>query len=207
MVRRMMDDSVGAQDVLEMAEAAGEVPEYWKTGIECTINIGQLARVEQYREILATREENPKCCEGHSEGYATVTAHRAACLLGEWKVADSIEEKLAKLIGEIESGEVKGEKSAIVGNLAHLQGVRLAIEGDLEGAIERFKAADHDMTYIPASTGLFKLYNRLILAETLFASGMDGKAHKVLSKVRSVNPYMVERFEERGLKVLGLERE
>lgn len=207
MVRRMMDDSVGAEEILEMAEAAGEVPEYWKTGIDCIINIERLARVEQYREILAAREESPKCFEGHSEGYATVTAHRAACLLGEWKVADSIEDEFTKMIGEIESGKVKGEKSAIAGALLHLQGVRLAIEGDLEGAIGRFKEADHNMTYIQASNGLFKLNNRLFLVETLFASGMDGKAHKVLSKVRSVNPHMVERFEERGLKVLGLERE
>ncbi len=46
------------------------------------------------------------------------------------------------------------------------------------------------MTYIQATSGLFKLYNRLLMVETLFAAGMDGKAHKVLSKVRSVNPRM-----------------
>ena len=62
------------------------------------------------------------------------------------------------------------------------------------------------MTYIQASNGLFKLYNRLFLVETLFAAGMDGKAHQVLSKVRSVNPTYVEDFEEHGLKKLGLER-
>ena len=95
----------------------------------------------------------------------------------------------------------------MVGALAHLQGVRLAVQGDLEGAIERFKVADDNMTYIQAANGLFKLSNRLFLVETLFASGMDGKAHKLLSQVRSVNPRMVEDFEEHGLKILGLERE
>jgi hypothetical protein len=63
------------------------------------------------------------------------------------------------------------------------------------------------MTYIQAANGLFKLTNRLILVETLLASGMDGEAHKVLSQVRSVNPRLVESFEEHGLKILGLERE
>jgi len=206
MARRLMGDSEGAVLALEMAEAAGDVPEYWKTGIDCIIRIEELVHVNQYREILAAREDNPECFEGHSEGYATVAAHRAACLLGEWDVAQSIEDDLVKRIDKIEEGSGKGELPYVIGEYAHLRGVRLAVDGDLEGAVESFKEADHNMTYMQAPIGLFKLYNRLFLVETLFASGMDGKAHKVLSKVRSVNPHMVEDFEEHGLKVLGLER-
>lgn len=206
LARMMIDDYVGAEDALVTAEEVGNVPDYWKNGIGCILKIAELAKNEQYRELLAIREEDPECFKGHSQGRAEVTVHRAACLLGEWEVADAIEEGFAEMMAEFESGSVKGEKSVVAGALAHLHGVRKAVEGDLEGAIESFKEADHQMTYIQASNGLFKLYNRLFLVESLFAAGMDGKAHKVLSQVRSVNPTYVEDFEEHGLKKLGLER-
>ncbi len=207
MTEMMMKDFAGARDALVMAEEAGEVPEYWEIGIGCITRIAELAYNEQYREVLAVQEENPECFKGHSRGHGSVTVHRAASLLGEWEIADSIEEGFATAIEEMKNDGAEREMSNVVGALAHLQGVRLAVQGDLEGAIERFKVADQNMTYIQAANGLFKLSNRLFLVEALFASGMDGKAHKVLSKVRSVNPRMVEDFEEHGLKVLGLERE
>jgi len=203
----MVSDFVGAEEALAMAEEAGDVPEYWKNGIGCIIRIEELAHNEQYREILALKEEEPECFKGHSEGHGSVTAHRAASLLGEWEIAEAIENDFAVIIEKMKDSGDERDESDVAGALAHLQGVRLAVQGDLEGAIERFKVADHNMTYIQAGNGLFKLYNRLFLVETLFASGMDGKAHKVLSKVRSVNPRLVEDFEEHGLKILGLERE
>jgi hypothetical protein len=84
--------------------------------------------------------------------------------------------------------------------------VRLAFNGDLEGAFESLVEADSNISYIPAGNGMFKLYNRLLMAETLLALGDDAEAHKILSKVRSVNPRFVEDFEEQGMKILGLER-
>jgi len=207
MTKMMMDDFSGAMDALVMAEEAGEVPEYWRTGIGCIIRIAELAHNEQYREVLAVQEENPECFKGHSKGHGSVTVHRAASLLDEWEIVEAIEKDYAAIIDKMKDNADERDMSNVVGALAHLQGVRLAVQGDFEGAIERFKVADHNMTYIQAANGLFKLYNRLFLVEALFASGMDGKAHKVLSKVRSVNPRMAEDFEEHGLKILGLERE
>jgi len=207
MVKMMINDFAGAEDALIMAEEAGEVPEYWKTGIGCIIRIAELAHNEQYREVLAVRDENPECFKGHSKGHGSVTVHRAASLMGEWEIAEAIEKDYAVIVDRMKVNGDERDRSDVVGALAHLEGVRLAVQGDLEGAIERFKVADKNMTYIQAANGLFKLHNRLFLVEALFASGMDGKAHKVLSKVRSVNPRLVEDFEEHGLKILGLERE
>jgi tetratricopeptide (TPR) repeat protein len=207
MTMMMINDFAGAEDALAMAEEVGEIPDFWKTGIDCLIRIAELAHNEQYRELLEVQEENPECFKGHSKAHGSVTVHRAASLLGEWEIAEVIEKDYAAIIDKMKDNGDERDKPDVVGALAHLQGVRLAVQGDLEGAIERFKVADESMTYIQADNGLFKLYNRLFLVETLFASGMDGKAHKVLSKVRSVNPQMVEDFEEHGLKILGLERE
>jgi len=95
----------------------------------------------------------------------------------------------------------------IIGAYNHLVGTRLALQGDYEAAIEALWTADENMNYMQAGSGLFKLYNKLYLVETLLAAGHDGKAHKVLSKVRSVNPALAAEFEENGLRVIGLERE
>ena len=98
------------------------------------------------------------------------------------------------------------ERPDVLGLQAHMRGVRLATVGDTDGAVESFELADEFFHYMMAGSGLFKLRNRLILVETLLAAGEDAQAHQLLSKVRSVNPAMVENFEEDGLKVLGLER-
>ena len=55
-------------------------------------------------------------------------------------------------------------------------------------------------------TAIFKLHNRLVLAELLLADGQDAEAHRLLTKVRSVNPVWVAEFQDSGFKTLGLER-
>ncbi len=62
----MIGDFTGAADALVMTEEAGEVPDYWKTGIACIIRIAELDHNEQYREVLAVQEESPECSKGHS---------------------------------------------------------------------------------------------------------------------------------------------
>lgn len=206
MTRMALGDFAGAEQAVAMAESAGDAPDYWTNGILCIVRIAELAHNEQYREILATREETPECYEGLSLAYANVALHRAACLLGEWDVAEAVEARLAELEEKADDAGAKDERSSLAGAITHVRGVRLALQGDLDAAIESFKQADENMTYIQAGNGLFKLYNRLFLVETLFAAGNDAKAHKLLSQVRSVNPRMVDDFEEQGLRLLGLER-
>ena len=53
---------------------------------------------------------------------------------------------------------------------------------------------------------MYKLYNRMLLAETMLAGGKVAEAHEVLAEVRSVNPRMIEKFEETGFRYLGLDR-
>jgi hypothetical protein len=92
------------------------------------------------------------------------------------------------------------------GAFLHMQGVRLALQGKYEEAEEKLRAADKGLTYVEAGTGMYKLFNRMILAEVLLAGGQDVEAHGLLTKVRGVNPVMVADFEESGLKVIGLDR-
>jgi hypothetical protein len=117
-----------------------------------------------------------------------------------------VEDRVAKLVVEVQENRSKGELSDVLALQAHLRGVRLARGGDLESALESFKESDRHLSYMQTGSGLFKLCNRLMMVEALLATGDDGKAHQLLSKVRSVNPPMADDFEERGLKILGLER-
>jgi len=206
LARLMMEDLVGAEQALLMARSNDDLPDYWDVGIGCVLRYANMTLDDRWNEILEAYAEDSECREGHSLGYSMVVAHRAACALGRMDVAQSIEDEVAELLAKIEKGSVKQEKPEVLGLQAHMRGVRLATLGDTEGAVESFELGDEFFHYMMAGSGLFKLRNRLILVETLLAAGEDAKAHQLLSKVQSVNPAMVENFEEDGLKVLGLER-
>jgi tetratricopeptide (TPR) repeat protein len=204
--RTQLDDFAGAEDVVAEAKAVGDVPEYWEVGMGCMVEIGILSHAGQWQEILDMLGEDAPCLEGHSEGYARVMKHLAACIVGDMEAAEAVTATIEGFLAKAQESE-KMDVPLIEGTLSHLRGVRAAVRGDYENAIEDLWDADRKLTYMQAGTGLFKLYNRLYLVEALFAAGNDGKAHKVLSKVRSVNPRLAQEFEENGLKILGLERE
>jgi hypothetical protein len=132
--------------------------------------------------------------------------HRAACQLGEWQVAQAIEGKLATYSDEAKQKGASMYVDEARTNLLHMQGVRLALSGDLAAAEKAFSEADDQLSYHNSFVGLFKLYNRLFLVETLLAQGRDAEGHQLLAKVRAVNPWLVASFEESGLKLMGLPR-
>ena len=135
-----------------------------------------------------------------------IVTHRAACRTGDWEIARAFEDDAAGLLLEIErsgsSDDVVGAQASVL----HMQGVRLAIQGNLGAAVERFRAVDERLTFMYVAHGMYKLYNRLLLAETLLAGGEDAEAHKILAHVRGINPHMVEEFEASGFSELGLGR-
>jgi Flp pilus assembly protein TadD len=206
LVKTWSGDFDGARQVLEMARDTGDCPPSWDAGMECRILLSQMAASALWRDILAARDEHPECFNDMASGYARVVTHLAASTVGDRDVAQAIEDDVAKLVASAQEGTAESGLGDVLGLQAHLRGVRLAVNGDLEGAIESFNQADRHLSYLQAGSGLFKLYNRILLVETLLAAGDDGKAHQLLSKVRSVNPKMADEFEERGFKVLGLER-
>lgn len=205
LTRLRMSDLTGAEKIYAEAKTTGEIPEYWDTAMQCRIEFATLFKAGQWQEMLDFIEENPQCSEGHTSGLSVLMRHQAACRTGALDIALEIEEKME---GSFETAEELGTADSymILGRLNHLKGVRLAVEGDFMNAVDAFWEADQEMTYIQAGEGLLKLGNRLYMVEALLASGNDGKAHKVLSKVRSVNPSLAGDFEEAGLQILGLGR-
>ena len=196
-------DTEGSRQTIERVRAASG-PESMVTSMECLERFTALRNAEAWQEIVD--ESDSECVKGFKEGYSTVTTHFAACKLGDFERAMEMEVETANLIDKV--GEHGNEKDlmSLRGAFLHMQGVRLALQGDYAGAEEKLRAADEGLTYVEAGVGMYKLFNRMILAEVLLADRQDAEAHGLLSNVRSVNPVLVAEFEDTGLRNLGLDR-
>ncbi|MFV2071430.1 MAG: tetratricopeptide repeat protein [Thermoanaerobaculales bacterium] len=201
LMKAFTGDIEGARETIERAKAA-EAPEHLVVNIDCLAHYAELAQKEAWQQVLGQRDSD--CVKGFKEGYPAVITHLAACRVGELEIARGIEAEAADLLKKIQ--ESRDEKTIMVlkGAINHMEGVRLASQGDLIGAEERLRAADKGLTFMEAGTGWFKLYNRVFLVEVLLAEGKDAEAHRLLGNVRSVNSAMVAQFEDDSLKVLGL---
>jgi Flp pilus assembly protein TadD len=196
-------DFEGSRETIDRVKAAG-ASEDLVTSMECLVHYTELRNEGDWQEIMA--EADSKCVQGFNEGYSTVATHFAACKLGEWEKAMEIEVETANLLEKM--GDHGNEKDLMTlrGAFLHMQGVRLALQGNYAEAEEKLRAADEGLTYVEAGVGMYKLFNRMVLAEVLLADNQDAEAHGLLANVRSVNPVMVAEFEDSGLKNLGLDR-
>ena len=172
--------------------------------MDCLEHYTALRNAEAWQQIID--EADSKCVEGFKEGFSTVSTHFAACKLGDWEKAMAIEVEAANILEKVEKSGAEKDAMTVRGAFLHMQGVRLALQGEYAEAEKTLRAADEGLTYVGAGTGMFKLFNRTILAEVLLADGQDAEAHSLLSKVRGVNPVMVAEFEQSGLKTIGLDR-
>ncbi len=196
-------DPEGAREVIARAEHA-EAPQKWLTEMHCGQRYMALRNAGQWQEILDLAESD--CVTGWKSGYAVVATHFAACQLEEWEKALSLEVETANVLKKVGQGGDSRKVTTLRGVFAHLQGVRLAYQGNYAAAEKQLRLADEELTYVEAGTATYKLYNRMVLAEVLLADKRDAEAHGLLAKVRVVNPMMVAEFEENGLKMLGLKR-
>ena len=196
-------DPDGARAVISRALAAG-MPEEIAMAHTCLADYADMARRDAWQQILEQRESE---CVQHSRfGYPLIITHRAACRAGAWKVAQTLEDHAAGALLEAERGMDGRSMMAFQATIYHLQGVRLAAQGDLETAEERLLAADRKTDYLETHRGIFKLYNRMILVEVLLAADEDAEAHRLLADVRNTNPPMIAEFERSGFRILGLDR-
>ncbi len=196
-------DTEGARQTIERFTAAGG-PEDMVTSMKCLERYTAWRNAEAWQKIMD--ESDSECVKGFKEGYSTVTTHFAACKLGNFEKAMEMEVETANLIDKVKGYGAEKDLMSMRGAFLHMQGVRLALQGDYKGAEEKLRAADEGLTYVEAGVGMYKLFNRMVLAEVLLADRQDADAHGLLSSVRSVNPVLVAEFEEAGLRNLGLDR-
>ncbi len=203
LMKAFIGDLEGTREVIERVRNA-DGPEGMLFGMDCLEHYTALRNAEAWQQIMD--EADSKCVEDFKEGFSTVTTHFAASKLGDWETAMAMELETANLLEKVEESAAEKDVMTLRGAFLHMQGVRLALQGEYEEAEEKLRAADKGLTYVEAGVGMYKLFNRMILAEVLLADGQDAEAHGLLTKVRSVNPVMVAEFEDSGLKTIGLDR-
>ena len=207
LLKSFNDDIEGAREILDRAHTAG-IPDDWAAETECLVQYRDLHYTESWREILELAETS-KCVEKPNINIMKLITHLAACEVGDWDTALEIERAGEEQLAEIESKGIEigaRYKEMMHASIEHLRGVRLALQGDYGEAEELLRAADERVSYIEAPFAIFKIHNRLVLAELLLADGRDAEAHGLLAKIRGVNPLWVAEFQDSGFKMLGLDR-
>lgn len=207
LLKSFNSDIEGARETLDRAMAAG-IPDDWAAESACLVQYMGLHNTGSWEEILALAETS-KCVEKSYVSFMKQVTHLAACEVGDWDTALEIERAAEEYLAEIESKgvEIRARKLDMMrAKVEHLQGVRLALQGDYGEAENLLRAADDRVSYNEAPLAIFKLLNRMVLAELLLADGQDAEAHGLLTKIRGVNPLWVAEFQNSGFKMIGLER-
>jgi len=200
-LKAYVGDFEAVQNIIERARGA-EMAATATFEMDCRARFAELADRAEWRQIL--EERTSECITEHKLGFPSIITHRAACRTGDWETAQKLEDDAAGQLLEIENrGNSEGTVVAQA-SVLHMQGVRLASQGDFGNAAERFRAVDDRLSFMFVEQGMFKLHNKILLAETLLAAHQDAEAHELLAAVRRINPPMVQEFEDTGFRFLGL---
>jgi hypothetical protein len=182
------------------------MPEENVMALDCHERFMGLRNTRSWREILELAESS-ECVTKDDVNFPKTWVHLAASELGDWDTALKVEQEAENLLASIEEKGGRGRNVEMLrAAIEHLQGVRLALQGEYGEAEALLRSADERLTYMEAGSAIFKLQNHMILAELLLADGQDAEAHLLLSKVRTVNPAWVAEFQDSGSKIIGLER-
>jgi tetratricopeptide (TPR) repeat protein len=207
LLKSFNNDIEGAREILDRAHAAG-IPDGWVADTECLVQFKGLRDTGSWEEILELAKIS-SCVEESKLNYAKTITHLAACETGKWDLAVEIEGAVQEQWADLNSKgiDIGARSEALIqAAIEHLQGVRLALQGNYDEAEKLLRAADERITYIEAGSAIFKLENRMILVELLLATGKDADAHQLLADVKGVNPLWVDEFQDSGFRMLGLER-
>lgn len=152
-------------------------------------------RTAVWRAMLSGWEEAWAAFEnGCNEGWgeALVLGHSAAVSTGRLEEARALEAKVREVLSRPE-GLKPQERGVMTAILHHMEGMRRAVGGDEEGAIRALREADQHMRYWnDTGLGIFKLFNRLQLADLLREAGRGEEAATVVAEIRAVNPRFVD---------------
>ena len=188
--------------VLGRMTSAEGFPVSMAEAIRCAVGAYRLALEGAWAPLLDFTASS--CPKGLAGGDFVVTVtHRALCRTGRFDEATAVEGQVREVMEKKRPVPSSDEKMAWDGMLIHMEGVRLALAGDLAAAEEKLRAADAILTYRQVSLGLMKLLNRGALAEVLEARGETAEAARLLNAMRAVNAPLVTDFET-GPGVLGL---
>jgi tetratricopeptide (TPR) repeat protein len=113
-------------------------------------------------------------------------------LLADGKLEQAVE--IEQGIGDMLDGSRIRElgRSQDEALLAHLQGYRLAYEGDVEAALEKLWQVENLLGVQNLEEGQITLLNRLVLSQVLERAGDDTAARRIWSSMTAINPRFPE---------------
>ncbi|MCD4750285.1 MAG: tetratricopeptide repeat protein [Thermoanaerobaculales bacterium] len=195
MVDALRNDWEGATRRLERGVQTGAISAEYTTGARCGLDFWRLVQDRDWQAVMKLAEEecNPEKTSDIGSG---IFLHKAACRLGDWELAETIEAGIRKSIDEAEESKRARTFDLLSPILHHLVGVRLSLQDNPTNAIEELKQADEKLSYLNAGLGIFKLSNRMALAHSLMISGHEAEAHALVAEVKAVNPRLAQQFEE-----------
>lgn len=175
-----------AGTLLARAESAVCSPEFLQSQ-KCRLAVWT-GVAESSPALTVSLGEEHDCRETEIDALSSSLLFEAALSSGSNDLALEIEKDLAKIL--------ETYKGAIVPRALdrHIEGMRLSREGKVAEALSRFGEADELLTYNGDGMGIFKMYNRLVLATVLERSGAVSEANRLREEVRAVNAAFADRF-------------
>ena len=176
-----------ARAALADMEASGACGDYQEEFLAYRCSVELWSRVAETDWEGAWQEMQGPCSA--APGDVQVVGHAAAAQTGHLEEARAIEKSF-----KVRAGTAEGVYQEILeALLLNMKGTRLAVEGDLEGAIDNYRAADGRLRYWhDAGLGIFKLHNERLLALALQQVGRSEEADEVVERIRAVNPRFLE---------------
>ena len=202
LAHQMRHDMEAARQVVVRATAVPGAREELTSVLACWVACVELNEREAWPEMAAEPAACSEKVKGPDRTFELLSRHFAACKLSDFTTAVSVESALAEKLAKQAAKTVKDDEEWAKELLPHLEGIRLAFQGQLEQAEQKLRTAEDGSTFMYADRGLLKLRNRLFLVEVLRKLGRQAEADALLAATRSVNPAMVAEFERPGERLL-----
>ena len=177
-----------AKEAIARAEKAGACPAFTVKALRCQLAVWSSLVAGDWPSVWNNQQT---VCVGE-EVKDPVLALWAAVATGRRAEAEGAVTKERDEVAKMPA-PAPGRRYA-QGVLAHMEGALFLAQGKAAEAAERFRFADEGTSYRELGNGVFKLFNRHVLALALTASGNRQEADAVLAEARAVNRQFMDRL-------------
>jgi len=178
-----------AKEAIARAEKAGACPAFTVTALSCQLAVWSSLVAGDWPSVW----QNQQTVCASADAKDPVLGLWAALATGRRAEAEGAVKKRRDDVAKMPASAPGRRYAQAV--LAHMEGALLLDQGKATEAAERFRFADEGTSYRELGNGIFKLFNRHMLALALTASGNKQEADAVLEEARAVNRQFMDRLD------------
>jgi hypothetical protein len=178
-----------AKDAIARAEKAPACPAFTVKALRCQLTTWSLVWAGDWPGVWNNQRT---VCAGE-DTRDPVLALWAALATGRRAEAEGAVTKIRDDVAKMPAAAP--DRRYAQARLAHVEGALFLAQGKAAEAAERFRFADEGTSYRELDNGVFKLFNRHVLALALTASGNRREADAVLAEARAVNRQFMDRLD------------